>query len=475
MCTIHASIQQRGFPSVKEALCTANIPFSENDDTAILVWLDSLKEGDKVFQRLKPYQVINRIPYMNVLCRKAPLARIIQRITPYFPNLFNFMPKSYILPFKNKQLVRALSRDNCCYIIKPDNGSLGQGITIVEPNTEYEPDDTVSVAQQYIDSFLIDNTKFDLRIYALVTSVNPLTIYVYHGGLARFCSEKFGGDTIYSKLTNVAINHNSQLLDRVFKKMKDEYKIDTDLLWEKIDNSIALTIISSASFIQKGVEWQCSTKNFQNTNNDNIINKYINEINANYVSDNDYNRDAVKDLNNDTINCDTSNFSNRSVIDLQKSIQNDDPKYSYTYSRCFQILGFDILLDKSLNPYVLEVNYRPSLDTHSGEERRMKVDMIRSAILIGAPLHLAQYALSSRKWAWTKESWEEFLENTPEILISAQESLNNAVKNSKYKLVWPSDDPEKKIWKDVYEKAMELPLEQMPGISLPHIIDQPNL
>lgn len=479
MCTIHASIQQRGFPSVKEALTTANIPFSENDDTAILVWLDSLKEGDKVFQRLKPYQIINRIPYVNVLCRKAPLARIIQRIAPYFPNLFNFMPKSYILPFKNKQLVRALSRDKCCYIIKPDNGSLGQGITIVEPNTEYEPDDTVAVAQQYIDSFLIDNTKFDLRIYALVASVDPLTIYVYHGGLARFCSEKIGGDTIYSKLTNVAINHNSHLLDKVFKKMRDEYHVDTDLLWEKIDNAIALTIISSASFIQKGVEWQCSTKSFQTNKNDNSINDHINEIKSNSIditssSTND-NEDVINNVNNNSdLNNDKS--SNKLSIDhTQKYCKNDDNKYIYTYSRCFQILGFDILLDKSLNPYVLEVNYRPSLDTHSGEERRMKVDMIRSAILIGAPLHLAQFALSSRKWAWTKESWEEFLSNTPEIGISAQESLNNAVKNSKYKLVWPSDDPDKQIWKDVYEKAIELPLEQLPGISLPHASDQQDV
>ncbi|OHT06269.1 Tubulin-tyrosine ligase family protein [Tritrichomonas foetus] len=405
MCTIHASVAQRGFPAVKEAFTSAQIPFSENDDGAILVWLDSLKEGDKVFQRLKPFQIINRIPNVNVLCRKAPLARIIQRIAPFFPNLFTFMPKSYILPFKNTQLVRALSRDNCCYIIKPDSGSLGQGITIVEPNTEFEPDDTMAVAQQYIDSFLIDNTKFDLRIYALVTSVNPLTIYVYRGGLARFCSEENDGDTIYSKLTNVAINHNSVLLTEVFKKMKNELNIDTDDLWKKIDAAIALTIISAASFIQKGVEWHC-------------------------------------------------------------------PSMS-GYNRCFQILGFDILLDKKCQPYVLEVNYRPSLDTHNGDERRMKVDLIRSAILIGAPFHLAQHALSERKWAWTKDSWEDFLRKTPEIASAADASRKNAVKKSKYEMIWPSTDPEKKEWQKVYEKAIELPLEQMPGITVPQSITGP--
>ena len=399
MSSIQATLQTNCFPSVREAFQLANIPVSESSDHAILVWLDTLKEGDKVFQYLSPFQVINRIPNMNAITRKAPLARIVERISPFFPELFEFMPKSYILPFKNTQLVHALARDNCRYIIKPDSGSLGQGITIVDPNTEYEPDDTMAVAQKYIDSFLMDNTKFDLRIYALVTAVDPLTIYVYRGGLARFCSEESGGGTIYSELTNVAINHNSKLLNEVFQRMKDENGVDIDLLWKRIDAVIALTIIAGSNFLKKGVEWHC-------------------------------------------------------------------PPTS-SYSRCFQILGFDVLLDKELNPYVLEVNYRPSLDTHNGAERRMKVDMIKGAILIGCPLKLAQYSLQNRKWGWTKSSWDDFLLKSPEIIKSANECRENAVKTSNYDLIWPSDDPEKRIWKEVYEKVQTLDVEQMPGITFP--------
>lgn len=64
---------------------------------------------------------------------------------------------------------------------------------------------------------LIDGYKWDLRIYVAVTSINPLRIYVYEEGLARFASEKY--DTkdlknIFSHLTNYSIN----------KKHKSAYK-----------------------------------------------------------------------------------------------------------------------------------------------------------------------------------------------------------------------------------------------------------
>ena len=63
--------------------------------------------------------------------------------------------------------------------------------------------------------YLIDNLKFDLRIYVLVYGVDPLRIFVFREGLARFATEEYVGpyknnlDNLYMHLTNYAINKNA--------------------------------------------------------------------------------------------------------------------------------------------------------------------------------------------------------------------------------------------------------------------------
>uniref|UniRef100_A0A8D2Q8U7 Tubulin polyglutamylase TTLL11 n=1 Tax=Varanus komodoensis TaxID=61221 RepID=A0A8D2Q8U7_VARKO len=103
------------------------------------------------------------------------------------------------------------------FIVKPDGGCQGDGIYLIR-----EPDDVwtsgnlqkrPAVVQEYISKpLLIDKLKFDLRLYVLLKSLDPLEIYVARDGLCRFCTEPYQEPTLknlhlsFMHLTNYSLN-----------------------------------------------------------------------------------------------------------------------------------------------------------------------------------------------------------------------------------------------------------------------------
>jgi tubulin polyglutamylase TTLL6/13 len=78
--------------------------------------------------------------------------------------------------------------ENKIFIVKPEADSQGKGIFLTNTWEDINYGDRL-VAQHYIDPpYLIDGLKFDMRIYVLLYGVNPLRIYLFHDGLARFAT-----------------------------------------------------------------------------------------------------------------------------------------------------------------------------------------------------------------------------------------------------------------------------------------------
>ena len=76
------------------------------------------------------------------------------------------------------------------------------------------------VVQEYIERpHLVDDLKYDLRIYVLVYGVNPLRVYIHKYGLVRFCTEQYCRPTNYNlknlfmHLTNYAINKDNEAFE----------------------------------------------------------------------------------------------------------------------------------------------------------------------------------------------------------------------------------------------------------------------
>ncbi len=116
---------------------------------------------------------------------------------------------------------------------------------------------------------LINGLKFDLRIYVLVTSIDPWRVYVYNEGLARFASELYSSASSkqnkFAHLTNYSINKKNekyipnQNADQddtghkwslaAFSKYLEQIGIDLNLMWSKIYDVILKSLLSVDSIV----------------------------------------------------------------------------------------------------------------------------------------------------------------------------------------------------------------------------------
>jgi len=186
----------------------------------------------------------------------------------------------------------------------------------------------------YIDDpFLINGFKFDLRIYVLITSINPLRVYMYQEGLVRFATVKYDPTDFTSKanryihLTNYSVNKNNE-----------NFVANTNSDQDNTGSKWSLTALKS--YFQS-----------QSINMDIIIER-IEEI-------------LVKTI----LSIENTTYS---AFDTQVPYRNN----------CFELLGFDILLDSHLKPWLLEVNLSPSLNLDSPLDQRIKGELIADIFTI---------------------------------------------------------------------------------------------
>ena len=98
-------------------------------------------------------------------------------------------------------------------IFKPAEGFQGRGILVSTPEdfdsvarqVEQAPEPRFVVQRIVENPILLDGKRFDIRVYALVTSFAPLRYEVYAGGMARVAAKAVpasGGADLLSTITN---------------------------------------------------------------------------------------------------------------------------------------------------------------------------------------------------------------------------------------------------------------------------------
>ncbi|XP_031720066.1 tubulin polyglutamylase TTLL7 isoform X7 [Anarrhichthys ocellatus] len=306
----------------------------EDDETANLIWNDSAVQHEKIAE-LRNYQRINHFPGMGEICRKDCLARNMSKMIKSQPHEYSFIPKTWIFPaeytqFQNyvKELRR--KRKQKTFIVKPANGAMGHGISLIR-NCEKLPAQEHFIVQEYLDKpFLMEGYKFDLRIYILVTSCDPLRIFLYNDGLVRMGTEKYHAPSeanlsqLYMHLTNYSVNKHNENFERD----------------ETVDKGSKRSISWFTEFLRA---------------NDYDVAKFWGDVSELVVK--------------------TIIVAEPHVLHAYRMCRPGQPPGSD--SVCFEVLGFDIILDRKLKPWLLEINRAPSF----GTDQKIDYDVKKGVLL----------------------------------------------------------------------------------------------
>jgi tubulin polyglutamylase TTLL6/13 len=157
---------------------------------------------------------------MNILSRKNLFARNMLRMQKKFPEEYNFFPQTWLLPSEyadfRKQFENLSKNKKKTFIVKPEASCQGRGIFLTRNIEDLNPFDHFVVQRYLHKPFLIDELKFDLRIYVLVSGVDPLRVYIYKEGLCRLSTVKYQPpaasnlNNLFMHLTNYAINKSNK-------------------------------------------------------------------------------------------------------------------------------------------------------------------------------------------------------------------------------------------------------------------------
>ena len=204
------------------------------------------------------------------------------------------------------------------WILKPSSRAQGAGIFIINRlsqlkkwtnSSKYNNAETYVISKYIEKPLLIGGRKFDLRLYALITSYRPLKVWFYSEGFARFSNVKYTADRDQMNnqeihLTNVAI-----------QKHCEDYNPNHGNKW-------------SFSNVMLYVE-----SNFGNQRADQL-------------------RKQIKDI------------IIYSCLSVKNVMIND--------KHCFECYGFDVIIDEALKPWLIEINASPALSATTKADSKFK-------------------------------------------------------------------------------------------------------
>ncbi|KAG9394015.1 Tubulin-tyrosine ligase/Tubulin polyglutamylase [Carpediemonas membranifera] len=284
---------------------------------------------------LSDHQRINHFRNHYELTRKDHMVKNLKRLRKTLEREgsdvakeLDFYPKTYVVPGDYSLFAEEFRASGGVWIAKPVGRAQGRGIFLFNKLSQVsewrrgsryeqdsEPGPETYVFQQYISNpYTVGGKKFDMRLYAFVTSYSPLTVWFCRDGFGRFTFQRFTMD-----LSDLADN-TVHLTNVAIQKHSDEYEGDGD-----------------------GCKWSIQQ-----------LREYLTQLHGTQAVD-----QAFVDIQVLVV---------RSLQAVAGRMIND--------KHCFELYGYDVMLDSSLKPWLIEINASPSLTADTADDYSLKHAML---------------------------------------------------------------------------------------------------
>lgn len=246
------------------------VPFNASSTDWTVMWahdypFNSIKTID--FKNLRPCQKVNHVPGCGFITNKVDLST----------TRLKYIPRAFKLPQQKQELVEyANSHEGQLFVHKHNQHRHIRVRKLEEINFE----DTENFVQEFIGNpLLVDGYKFDIGVYTIITSVDPLRVHFYSGDiLFRFCPVQyhpFDADNVDKyivgddylpiwKVPSLSQYYNSQR-----HGMKDSFDLymrskgrDPQRIWRQIAESIRLMMYEKERHLVDILKRYRSKRNF---------------------------------------------------------------------------------------------------------------------------------------------------------------------------------------------------------------------
>jgi len=221
-------------------------------------------------------------------------------------------------------------------------GSLAEVDAMKETGSMYHPiNEKKPLAQKYLTNVLtLGGYKVTLRVYVAVTSLDPMRLYVFDNGLVRMCSHKYSNDPDnlrdkYAHFDSIDINHvNEEIFEHEVSHV--EFPVHREGLRVEIKDLLQYL----------GSQGHNATKIWKDVQHA-VLMSFLSGEHALFA--------AVEEL----------------------CIRNRQHRLSP-----YEVLGYDILLDTHMKPWVIEINNAPSMVPGTNLENVIKRNLLSQSFFL---------------------------------------------------------------------------------------------